>query len=350
MSKSYAVISDCHLHNWQAFSATGEDGINTRLQYLLDEVYRCAAYLFANHQGRTIVITGDVFHVRGSVAPSVFNPVRDMLRDLKKQGFEVYILAGNHDLEHKTSDTIGNAVQMLSDVATIVSAPTRFDSQGFVMVPWIESIDELKTELEGRSRTSLDPPFDLFLHAPIDGVIKGLPDHGLSADWLAALGFKRVFSGHYHHHKDFGNGVYSVGALAHHTWSDVGTKAGFLIVTDEEVKWYASHAPSFIDLTEADSKPEMELLADQNYVRAKVEEATTKSVEEMRSWLTKCGAKGVLIQSIKKPVSAREGVVSASVKGGASLEVSIAEFIAGKSFENVDALQLECQGILAEAT
>ena len=48
---------------------------------------------------------------------------------------------------------------------------------------------------------------------------------------LAKLGFRRVFAGHYHHHCSFEDGkVWSIGATTHQTASDIGTKAGFLLV------------------------------------------------------------------------------------------------------------------------
>ena len=173
---------------------------------------------------------------------------------------------------------------------------------------------------------------DMVIHAPIDGVITGLPNHGLTAEWLGDLGFRRVFAGHYHNHKDFGNGVYSIGAIAHHTWSDPGSKAGFLSVTDEEVKWMKSHAPEFVDIDASMEPEEIALLADQNYVRAKIDKTKPAEVEELRKWLMSCGAKGVIINTVRTPTHSRS---TSTVKAGASIETSINEFI--EKSELVDA-------------
>ena len=107
--KPYGLMADLHLHNWNAFASVGESGVNARLQLLLNEIRRCADEV-KKAGGDTIVIAGDVFHVRGSIAPSVLNPTLDTLRHLISGGIRFVILAGNHDLEGKESNRIGSAI------------------------------------------------------------------------------------------------------------------------------------------------------------------------------------------------------------------------------------------------
>lgn len=343
----YGLLADVHAHNWQAFSTVSETGINNRLEMLLAEVNRCAWEL-SEVGGDTIYIAGDIFHVRGSIAPSVLNPVLDQFRDLVEGGFKIRIIPGNHDLEAKSSVRVSNAVTALEGVGCVVCHENGvFDEPRVIAVPWHEKLSDLKLFLSAFSKTSVEGA-DLILHAPIDGTITGLPNHGLDPAYLADLGFKRVFAGHYHHHKDFGNGVYSIGAVAHHTWSDVGSKAGFLIVSDDDVKWFKSHTPEFVDLSAATDAAEAEIMVEGNYVRARVGTSKAKEINELREWLTKSGARGVVIQTIKEPTKAREGSVAHSVKAGASIETSITEFIKGQEFPNGEQVQLECQKILAE--
>ncbi len=71
--KPYGLISDCHFFNWSAFSSVDADGRNTRLMGLLNEVKRCAQEVLAAG-GDTIYIAGDVFHVRGNIAPYRVEP------------------------------------------------------------------------------------------------------------------------------------------------------------------------------------------------------------------------------------------------------------------------------------
>lgn len=346
--KPYGIISDTHNYNFSAFAGTDEEGLNTRLLATLAEWKRCAQTV---HElgGDTVFHAGDTFHVRGSVAPTVLNPTKETLAHCHERwGTKWEIDPGNHDMEFKVSSKVGNAVEALAcewvnvrHFPTLVEAPAH----RVLMIPWIPDIAALKEELESRTdRAGLD----VIIHAPVDGVIHGLPPHGLTAGYLASLGFRRVFAGHYHHHKDLGNGVYSVGAIAHHTWSDVGTKAGFLIVSDEGVRWHASHAPSFVDIHGDMPEDEIALAVDGNYVRAKVRTGKMKEVNELREWLTKeCNAAGVTIEVVKEPARTREGAI-ASVKAGASLEASIAEYVRAKGLANGEEVARECQKTLAE--
>lgn len=347
----YGLMADIHLHDWSAFSHTLPDGQNNRLAGLLGEIMRCAEEV-QKAGGQYVVIAGDVFHVRGSVAPSVLNPARDALKFCTQVfGTRFVILAGNHDLQHKEASRMGSAITALEGpYVQVINEPTYLPELNMVLVPWIESIDELKATIEnlGAEGVMSKSEFkrshtDLILHAPIDGVIKGLPAHGLTPEYLADLGYKRVAAGHYHNHKLLYPGssgamtsatdVYSIGGLAHHTWSDVGTKAGYLMMSPDRVDWRKSHLPEFIDLSQlTELEPEeLPLLVDGNFVRVKVEASKTKEVEKARQELLDMGAKAVLVQAQPKP-PAREGAdgtLAPTVASGASLEVSVADFVKG---------------------
>jgi len=332
-TKPYGLIADLHLHPWSSFATTLPDGQNSRLVALLGEIERCAAEV-ASLGGDTVVFAGDVFHVRGSVSPSVLNATLDTLRKIASKHTVLFeIIPGNHDLEGKESTRLGSAVTALGSAwVTVCNDPTYIKDCRVVMQPWVEKVEDLKAAID-KLGTGDMPKFlrentDLILHAPIDGVIRGLPAHGLSPEYLAGLGYKRVFAGHYHNHKRFDGNVYSIGALAHHTWSDIGSKAGYLIVHPDRVDWRKSHLPEFIDLAElTEMEPEeLPLIVDGNFVRIKVEASKTSEVEKARQELLDMGAKAVIVQAQPKP-PAREGAAAATVEAGASLEVSVSEFI-----------------------
>lgn len=331
MHKPYGLMADLHLHNWSSFSSTDDYGVNTRLAGLLGEIHRCAETVH-KAGGDTIVMAGDVFHVRGSVAPSVLNPTIDWLRTINaKYGTKFIIIPGNHDLEGKDATRLGSAVTALAcDYIAVENEASIWSAGSAVLIPWHESTATLLKGLEEFAASVSDPSeMDAIIHAPIDGVIEGLPLHGLSPEALAKVGFRRVFAGHYHNHKVFaGDKVVSIGALAHHTWSDVGSRAGFLVVYNDQVRWMKSHLPEFIDLTRlvTADPDEIPMLVDGNFVRVRVEASKTKEVEAARQELLDMGARAVLVQAEPKPPaeSVRAGH---SVKSGESLEVSVAEFI-----------------------
>lgn len=105
MTLPFGVCSDAHLHNWSAFSQTNTNGINSRLANILDQIYYAAQDTLAAG-GKRLYITGDLFHVRGSVSPTVLNPAIDLFRKIYKElGIETRILTGNHDLESRDGDS-----------------------------------------------------------------------------------------------------------------------------------------------------------------------------------------------------------------------------------------------------
>jgi len=347
MEKPFGLISDSHHHNWSAFSTTLATGVNSRLQEILDETTRCAVEV-KKAGGDTMYHGGDLFHVRGSIAPSVLVPTLDCYRHIIDDlGIRVVINAGNHDLEGKEASRVSSAITALEGIGCyVVNKPNYGSFDRMVVIPWIPNIEDLKKAIE-----HIDPidrkDCDLLLHAPIDGVIPGLPDHGLTDAYLAGLGYRRVFAGHYHHHKDFGNGVYSIGNLTPQTWSDIGTKAGFLICTPTEVRWHKSHAPGFVEIDGATDPDEIPLIVDGNYARVKINSAKAADVEAMRQFLMDSGAKGVTVLQIKDPtaaVSMRVG--GALLKAGATLEQSINDFIKAKGFAREPDLAKVCQEIL----
>jgi DNA repair exonuclease SbcCD nuclease subunit len=353
--KPFGTQSDTHNHAWHAFSTTLDTGVNNRLQHILDETLRLAKEI-KEAGGNTLYHAGDLFHVRGNIAPSVLNPTLDTYRYIvEEMNVKVRILAGNHDLEGREADRVGSAITALEGVGCeIVNQTTYFADDRVVMLPWHQNVDDLKAaihkaidEINGEAHGHIHSTWTLMIHAPVDGVIPGLPDHGITNVYLGDLGFKRVFSGHYHHHKDFGNGVYSIGASTHQTWSDVGTKAGFLIVDDEKVTWRKSHAPEFVQIDGDMDEYEIKLLVDKAYVRAKISSNNTADVERLRKFLIDNGALGVTILTTKAVVETERKEMS--VKAGASIEHSVGQFIKHSSATDKEQLTTLCNAILSEA-
>lgn len=353
LTKPYAILSDLHLHNWQAFSAIDETtGVNTRLAFLLAQVRSAAERLLAEG-GDTMYIAGDLFHVRGNIAPSVLNPVLDLFKEIIAMGIKVRIIPGNHDLEGKHSERLGSAVTALEGIGAELAHQTKtwLDGSGLVtMIPWFDKLDDLRAELEDMAQSmDSNESRDVIIHAPLNGVITGLPDHGLSHEELTAYGFRRVFAGHYHNHKDFDGKVFSIGAIAHHTWSDPDSKAGYLLVYPERVEYVPTICPLFVDVKEGMTEEEVKRVAVGNYVRAKVINSKMTTVEAVREWLMKMGARGVVVQPQKAAAVQRAEGITVNIKAGASLETSVADYVKSQFKSNVEVIEQQCQLILAEA-
>ncbi|GGM16845.1 exonuclease [Pseudomonas asuensis] len=354
MSLTYGICSDAHLHNWSAFSRVDEKGLNSRLGHILDQIQR-AAEDTCKAGGRTLYITGDLFHVRGSVSPTVLNPTIDLFTRLTTSlGLKVRVLAGNHDLESRDSSALGNACESLRTISGIevISTPALFEDEKVVMVPWYDRLDDVRHHIDTcladvSRRGEIPDTWTLMLHAPVNGVLAGLPDNGFSAAELARYGFKRVFVGHYHNHKRFEGEVYSVGATTHQTWNDVGSRAGYLLVGEAEVDFRNSSAPRFIDLDNHWNEAEARTQCAGNYVRARLGEATEDDISQLRNQLKDWGVLGSLVQAIPLPRSATTQRRS-HVSNAPTLRESIRGWVQENSTFG-DPLITLCNDILNEA-
>lgn len=332
----YGVISDLHNHAHSLFATVDPDGVNSRLRITLNETERAAEAVLAVG-GHVLVVAGDIFHTRGVMDPEVLNPVRASFARITDMGIDVLMVPGNHDLKSRNTTELSSAIQNLEQVGLVAgsvrvfNAPTTYNKGDthLLMLPWRETNEEVIADLTAFSTTKIDPTqFDVFVHRGIDGVLNGTPDTGFSASLLAKFGFRRVFAGHYHNHMDFGNGVFSVGATAHHNWGDIGTRAGFLIVdTDPAAGWKGvtfndTLAPKFVDISGKDEM-EMELEARGNYVRFRGPQMTQEQITELRDQLRKWGARGVSIEVPRVAVTAR----SAAPAKGLTIKQSIDAFV-----------------------
>lgn len=356
---TYGVLSDLHCHAWSTFAHINPDGVNNRLRLITDEILRAAKEVSAA-KGHTLIIAGDIFHVRGAIDPEVLNPVQRVFREILNNGISIHAIPGNHDLKTKETSALSSAIETLAETFSTegsftihnTASFTSDDGHSFAFVPWRSNSIDLLNDLSTLSTQTDKAQTDVFIHAGIDGVLPGMPDHGLSAQKLGQFGFRHVFAGHYHNHVEFEHGVVSIGATTHQTWSDVGTRAGFLIVDNAgAVTFHRTHAPEFVDVTGKD-EAEMAMLADGNYVRFRDPSMSQTMIKELKQFLLDSGARGTSISVPKEQVSAR--VTTNKVAGTTlTLDQSVQGFIdASKTMPahiDRDEVKRQAADVLAQA-
>ena len=333
----YLLWSDSHFHNWTAFSSVDENGLNTRLKIQLNEA-RKAYEALGRAGGTTAFHAGDLFHVRGNIRPSVLNPVRDFFQEMNDAGYETCILSGNHDLESNDASDLTSAVSAIASVDGVEAVNKVTMLEDVIMVPWYSKIADLENMLEKLSETLDASQYDLIIHAPVNDVLLNIPNTGMNVLYLKTLGYKRVFAGHYHNHKNFDDKVWSVGALLHQTWGDIDSQAGFCLVYPDRVEFIESTAPKFMRLPPSPSLDELEEV-DGNYVRAEVEDPTPSRVKDIKAMLVDAGAAGVTIKPLVKTSTKREG--KETVTAMDSLSESIFKYSKEKHSEKVAKAALE---------
>ncbi len=327
MQEPFGIASDLHFNRWSTFAGVDEEGINTRLNHILSALREGCARVAAN-KGHVVYLAGDLFHVRGSIAPSVLNPVLDCFREIIDDfGIAFRIIPGNHDLESNDSRRLTNACQALESLGCDVNTePVFYADHSLYMIPWMPHLDDVRRALrEGRAKHDARRAI---IHAPINGVLYGIPDHGLDAAELDKYGYERIFAGHYHDHRDLGSSVTSIGALTHQTWSDVGTRAGFLVVDEHGVhRQWESDAPRFIDYDLDWDEADAEMNCDGNFVRVKLGAAAESEIQTVRQSILDAGALGCVVQAT--PQAAAVTRTGATVSSGARIEQSIEDWIKG---------------------
>ena len=331
----YGLCADTHFHAWSLFASQDEDGVNTRLKGTLRE-FRRMCETVSKAGGERVYIAGDTFHVRGNIKPSVMNPtVSEMIGCATYLDLEIRIMPGNHDLEGKEVTFSGSSIIPLANATgecqdvMIIQQPHFFDDDMVAIVPWQSTREGLISAIKDLSKSIIKEghdldQVDLHLHTGINGVIIGMPDHAWAPEELAQFGFKRVFCGHYHHHKVFeikDCQVVSIGSLTHQTWSSVGTISGWIMVTDDVFEHNETKAPKFMDFSDDHEIEDFE----GNYVRVRGIELDEKEIRQLKQGLEDAGAKGVVIHAIaKSKVTTRSGgTPGKSVK----METSITDWI-----------------------
>ena len=350
----YGIISDTHCHNLTTFWATNSEGVNTRLEIILSEILRAAKE--TSEMGGTLLFhAGDIFHVRGTIAPSVLNPTLECFeRVVEEYKVIPVLLCGNHDAEFRDANEVGSAISALEGVGCkVINHPTVFCD--FVLIPWIRDKEQFLKTLEEKAAEVKGKSFDLICHAPIDGALKRFTSaecfHPDDIKKAAGAGLNRVFAGHIHNHKQIeGEKMWSVGAIAHHNWGDIGTKAGFILVKDDEVEFRASRAPEFVEITPDMSETDAMLASDGNYVRATVEDLDEADIKDFRYQLETAGAKGVTIINHKKP---EEVATRIQIDSSESLESVVAKYvnkqITGMPADKAKSIVIKANKLLREA-
>src|SRR5215469_7182203 len=99
------IFTDLHAHPF-SFGASIDEatGRNSRLQDCLNVLDWTSGIVYGSGAGARLFI-GDMFHIRGRLAPSVINPISDHFARAhpsgEEQDFIDFLIPGNHDMEHR---------------------------------------------------------------------------------------------------------------------------------------------------------------------------------------------------------------------------------------------------------
>lgn len=357
-----AIISDTHLHNWTQFAHVTNDGINSRLKVILRQMEWVAQVAKNTFGCSALIHCGDLFHVKNGIPTSVLIPTRATID--KMRSFFPYIednrldnnmifLAGNHDLEFADGRQSGASTNLFAPMTTHDAKTFASFSNVFTFLPWQQNVDVWKETFLKICKSRSDGFSQchyVFTHAPLDGAVAGVPEFGINQAWLDQIGFKgKIFAGHYHNHKAVSPQLISVGALCHHTWNDVGSKAGFIVLDTKENDWqfFESKTPQFVDL---DLTPEAKITG--NYVRITAD-GSIEEANKIKDQLFEAGALGAVVNLKAKEIEANREISVGEIQSS-PLNVTLKNYIdkrlTGKEQSFVDEVQKTALDILTGQT
>ncbi len=267
------VFSDHHAHPFPyGAKEVLHNGVlvNSRLLDsvgVLNQMHKYAS----DHNIKTVVFGGDLFHTREGVSTDAYNLTLDALSDLL-YGRKSFLMTGNHDyhdragLVHslegfkywsqfnlKICDWRANNMYVVRGA--------RDTAYTLCFVPYTEHRADAAQAIKNFASAKADGPKLLFAHLGMQGATVGsdyvlVNDNDIALEDVPYKQFAGCLFGHYHQHqKLFPNGWY-IGASHPHTWGDVNTRRGFLHVrlyTDYiDFDFIESDAPRFLALHESD--------------------------------------------------------------------------------------------------
>lgn len=229
--KPWFIVSDIHFYH------PFLNRLQSTLQWLIREVHE--------KQPKHILILGDTLHTRRDIELHTLHEVHKFFTALLSAPSkpQIHLLIGNHDMHLKHNRTVtsldafdtGHSIKIYREIT-----PTQIDGEKVLFIPYHENQQEIADYLNNYKQIRMGdeaPETIVFGHMAINGAkCNGFSEHsnnefrGGHLMMSMLLGFKNVFSGHFHHHVSYVNGkITYVGSPMQQNFGDVGDeKRGYV--------------------------------------------------------------------------------------------------------------------------
>ncbi len=325
MSVPILILSDIQFHSYKAHSKI-IDGVNSRLLQQM-EAWRAAVRVGMEHGCGLMLIPGDVFEVRGSIKPSVFNRVTALVMDALSRGLSIAVIPGNHDMEHLDAgvsavdswDYLKAGSGDGAAVCRVFKVPGAWEAGGrkVLGIPYMNDVEAFK-EVFARLSAAEKPDITM-IHQGIDNFNwNGMyPFEGLTAEWLEENNPGIILSGHYHRPgRSTGGRVINVGALVQHRFSDEGSERGCWVLEDDDIRFFPIAGPRFITIAGSDHRIGSDRIGSDRigseyagaFVRIRSKQAG--EAEQLRKKAEAAGAVSVVVEIEKEFTTAHEKTIT----------------------------------------
>ena len=211
-----ALISDLHIK------------LHKKNNKFLPHIIKSLDHFYEQCEQRNIekvFILGDVFHVKDIIGVETQHHAIIALHKIMKR-FDTYLIPGNHDILSKNSTEI-NSVSIFKHSCNFVDDLKCFtlNKRDYYFLPFFT--DELIKEK--LSTIKINRESYLITHLGLRGFNLDNGHEDIFSELKSEdidKGFKRVFSGHYHHRSNDGH-IYYLGNPYELTWQDYNDTRGF---------------------------------------------------------------------------------------------------------------------------
>lgn len=263
--------SDIQYNNWEEFSKTLPNGLNSRFQDQLnvqDEIFEFAKAQKATGDDVLLIHTGDLFEsLTEKISKQVFLNVFDKFATFSKEGIPIILLVGNHDWLDKTETShIIEPFREIENVLIVDKSMVQYvDNVALGFIPYTskdfrERVKDVRNEI---TESSHWPEFKyLFTHQGVNGAKVGPRDIILKSEYshydFCIDFFNVVFNGHYHKMQVYEAGFVIVGSSIQKDFGERGDPKGFWLLDTkadpQRPKYYKTSSPKFFKVQINDIK------------------------------------------------------------------------------------------------
>jgi len=234
------IFSDMHFYNNPSKSYMTETG---EYSWLLNQLITCdGIFSKAKEMGVTTVIhNGDLFHEKTRINIALYNTVWQFFKNKAKEGFQIILNTGNHDLLTYND----SALKPFSEMCEVITEPTlmNFGDTNFRFVPYGQEADALELP-KGKGMFNV-----LFTHTDIAGLKYGPTDYesGAPLKYQLLSDWDIVFNGHIHKPQELKN-IVSIGSPMVQDWGEVDEQKRLIQFKDNNYRSIALGGPKFVTL------------------------------------------------------------------------------------------------------
>jgi DNA repair exonuclease SbcCD nuclease subunit len=274
---------------------------------------------YANKHGiSNVIVAGDLFHDRSSLAIPALNGVYDCLKKACEEGQTWYIEPGNHDMWLKTSWD-HTSLRVLSGYHTVVEQICSLEICGrrFWFLPFMHFESEYMEALAAIEKDYSEGDI-LITHIGVNNA--SLNECFLLKCWSVVnfenSKFKRVYTGHFHCHQQVGENVWYPGGPIPFKFEEGVVDHGFIVYDTETnqhefIKIYEIYKefsetapPDYLTLEDTNISNNKDWLPNNNIRIILTKEYTTDELRQLKEQLKKEGAKTVSWTQPKKTIDA----------------------------------------------